>query len=133
MVNVQHLMLDAKRRERITDGIEAQGPRSVASPSVSRAWRRRSNLRVVVDAGLRSVRVRGIRLGQSSQWLSPDVCSVPGEGGFALLEERGDALFVVLRIAAERLAYSLGFEGGGEVALEASVQGLLDPSQSARR
>ena len=32
-----------------------------------------------------------------------------GEGGVALLEERGDALLVILRVTAEGLSYGLGF------------------------
>src|SRR5215210_7396341 len=57
--------------------------------------------------------------------------SIPCEGRVAFLEECGDALLVVLRVAAEGLAH--GLQGGGEVTLEAFMQGLLDPAQSPRR
>ena len=51
----------------------------------------------------------------------------------ALLEERRDALLVVLRVAAERLAFGLVFEGRFQVGLEAGVEGVLDPPKSPRR
>src|SRR5919199_766958 len=56
-----------------------------------------------------------------------------GEVGVTLLEERGDALPVVLRVATEGLAHGLSFEGGGEVTLEAPVQDLFHPAQRLRR
>ena len=39
---------------------------------------------------------------------------------------------MVVGVAAEGLSHGLGFEGGGEIALEALVQGLLDPAQRLR-
>src|SRR5215212_6092647 len=51
----------------------------------------------------------------------------------ALLEERRDALPVVARVAAERLALGLAFESRFEVCLEAGVEGMLDPPKGTRR
>src|ERR687895_382490 len=57
----------------------------------------------------------------------------PGEARLAFLEERGDALSMVLRVAAEGLSLGLPLQGALQVALEAGVEGLLDPAQRPGR
>ena len=56
-----------------------------------------------------------------------------GEPRLALLEERCDALFVVLREAAERLTLGLGLQSRFHASLKAGVEGVFDPTQCHRR